>query len=134
MNFKQFLEATNPAVFKRGFSKIKEILGGEYTLTATPGYFKYRTEAAPVKSEQFRIECKDKKGNLVGWVNFEEKRDHSDKTDNLEAIDLVVNKEHRRKGIATEMYKFARELKNDIRPSSKQTSMGQQFWRKDHSK
>ena len=132
--FKSFIEAVNPEVFRRGFEKKKEILDGKYTLIATPGYFKYRTEGTPLTSEQFRIECKDKKGALVGWVNFEIMRDIPAKTDHLEAIDLTVKKEHRRLGIATEMYKFARELKNDIRPSSKQTGMGQQFWTKDHSK
>jgi hypothetical protein len=52
----------------------------------------------------------------------------------LEAKELAIQPEHRRKGIATEMYRFARELGNDITPSRLQTDMGKQFWNKDHSK
>ena len=46
-----------------------------------------------------------------------------------EAIDVVVNAKHRRRGLATAMYRLARDLGNDIRPSSKQTGMGREFWR-----
>jgi hypothetical protein len=46
----------------------------------------------------------------------------------LEAIDLSVDTYHRRKGIATAMYQFAKELGNDIIPSTKQTPNGKAFW------
>ena len=63
----------------------------------------------------------------LGFGNFE------NINDSLEALDLHVDPKHRRKGLATAMYKFARELGNDIAPSSKQTAMGKLFWTKDHS-
>ena len=36
--------------------------------------------------------------------------------------------EYQRKGIATQVYKFVRELGNDMRPSTKQTAAGKAFW------
>ena len=41
---------------------------------------------------------------------------------------VSVWKEYQRKGIATEVYKFVRELGNDIKPSTTQTAAGKAFW------
>ena len=121
-------ELINKKVFRQGFEQSKEILDGKYVLVAKHGYIPY-TSKPTYESPQFRIEVKTKKGVVVGWVNYE------NKDDNLEALDLFVHENHRRKGIASEMYKFARELGNDIRPSPKQTALGKKFWSvKDHSK
>lgn len=114
-------EVLNKAVFRLGFEKSKPILDGKYLLKAMPGRFTYVPGKFVTETDQFRIEAYKGK-TLVGWVNFENKGDH------LEALDLVVTKEHRRKGIATEMYKFAKELGNDIKASDKQTSLGKAFW------
>ena len=122
----ELLERVNEKLFWQGTEETKPIMDGEYVLTARAGYVKLGAKPA-YKSEQFRIEAKTKKGVHVAWVNFE------NKDGALEALDLFVEARHRRKGIATEMYKFARELGNDIRPSSKQTGLGKQFWSRDHS-
>ena len=127
LTFKQFVqEKINDKIFWSDFREDKSILDGEYTLVATHGWIKLNAKPAH-KSEQFKITAK--KGNVeVGWVNFEKYGEH------LEALDLSIQPAHRRKGIATEMYKFARELGNDIKPSRLQTGMGKQFWaEKDHS-
>jgi len=116
-------EVLNKQVFRLGFEKSKPILDGKYLLKAMPGRFTYQPGKFVTETDQFRIEAYKGK-TLVGWVNFENKKDH------LEALDLVVNKEHRRKGIATEMYTFAKELGNDIKASDKQTSLGKAFWDK----
>lgn len=126
MKVNELFEAVNPKVFRAGFEKTKEILDGKYKLVATNGYLPYTTPQTLV-SKQFRIEVRTAKNVRVGWVNFE------NIDDNLEALDLVVEPKHRRKGIATEMYKFAKELGNTIKPSSKQTGMGKAFWTKDHT-
>lgn len=119
----RLVELVNPKVFHRGFERSMEY--GPYTLVATPGYFRYGQKPGE-PSDQFRIEAR--KGRvMVGWVNFE------NIDDNLEALDLHIDPKHRRKGIATAMYKFAKELGNSISPSSKQTAMGKLFWNKDHS-
>lgn len=127
MKLKELFETVNDELFWEGYEKTKNILNSEYTLKAKAGYVKIDAKVK-FKSEQFRIEVTDRGGKLVGWVNFEKVNDK------LEALDLYVNAKHRRRGIATEMYRFARELGNDITPSSKQTGMGKIFWSKDHSK
>lgn len=120
-------EIVNDKLFYQGYEKSKDILDGEYTLVASAGYVPYNAKPS-YKSNQFKIIAKSKSGVNVGWVNFENKDGH------LEALDLSVSPKYRRKGIASEMYKFAKELGNDIRPSDKQTAMGKLFWsKKDHS-
>ena len=120
-------ETVNDKIFWTDFHEEKPILGGEYLLVATAGYVGYGAKPGH-KSTQFRIVAKSAKGGEIGWVNFE------NKDDKLEALDLSIQSAHRRKGIATEMYRFARELGNDIAPSRLQTGMGKQFWNKDHSR
>lgn len=126
MRVRELFESVNAKVFRAGFENTKDILDGEYRLVATNGYLPYTTPQTLV-SKQFRIEVRTPKNVRVGWVNFE------NIDDNLEALDLVVEPKHRQKGIATEMYKFAKELGNTIKPSAKQTALGKKFWTKDHS-
>jgi hypothetical protein len=127
MKTRELLERVNEKLFWQGFEKTKSVLDGEYILMARAGYVKLGAVPS-YKSEQFRIEAKTKKGVHVAWVNFENKDGF------LEALDLFVEARHRRKGIASEMYRFARELGNDVRPSSKQTGLGKQFWSvRDHA-
>lgn len=128
MKVAELFEKVNDKIFWQDFSENKMILDGAYKLEARCGWIKINAPNK-YKSEQFRITAKTAKGAECGWVNFEKKGDK------LEALDLSIQPAHRRKGIATEMYKFARELGNDIAPSSLQTGMGKQFWSKhDHSK
>lgn len=120
----ELLEEVNQKVFKPGFEQVKELPGDKYKLVAKPGYVKIDQK----QSEQFRIEYQTKRGTVLGWVNFVVNGD------DLEALDLHVDKNFRRRGFATEMYKFARELGNSIAPSKKQTALGKAFWSvKDHS-
>ena len=127
MRATEFAETVNDKLFYQGYEHKKPILGGKYVLLATSGYVGYGAKPGH-KSTQFRIVARTAKGAEVGWVNFE------NKDDRLEALDLSIQPAHRRRGIATEMYRFARELGNDIAPSRLQTGMGKQFWNKDHSK
>lgn len=126
-SFKRYIEEKiNDKLFFTGYEKEKLILDGKYKLIAKAGYIPYSPTKPTFKSDQFRIEAHIN-GASIAWVNFEIKEG------SLEALDLHVDQKHRRKGIATEMYNFAKELGNDIRPSSKQTGMGKLFWIKDHS-
>jgi hypothetical protein len=128
MKVSDLFEAVNSKVFRAGFEQEREILNGKYRLIAKAGYLPHTTPPTFV-SKQFRIEAKTDRNVEIGWVNFEIR------DDKLEAIDLYVNVKHRRKGIASEMYRFARDLGNDIQASTKQTGMGKVFWsKKDHSK
>ena len=130
MKVAELLEKVNDKIFWSNFREEKTITakdGKQYKLVATHGWIKINAKPA-YKSDQFRIVAKTDKGVEVGWVNFEKK------DDKLEALDLSIQPASRQKGLATEMYKFARELGNDIAPSRLQTGMGKQFWSKiDHS-
>ena len=113
-----FNESVNSAAFRRGFERQKKF--GRYTLIATPGRFLLHQKFNE-PSDQFTISV-FYRGHKVGWVNFEIV------DDNLEALDLYVEPRHRRRGLATAMYKFAVELGNDVKPSGKQTALGRAFW------
>lgn len=112
-------ETINPNVFRMGFERTTPY--GKYTLLAKHGMIPLSKDNTLKTSNQFRVEAYLGKAQ-VGWVNFEIVGNK------LEAIDVFVGENHRRKGIATAMYKFARELGNDIQPSSKQTDAGKAFW------
>lgn len=112
-------EAVNEKVFQRGFEETKPY--DRYILVAKHGDLPYIPNRRAKQSDQFRIECR-KGGAVIAWVNFEIVDDH------LEAIDVNVDNKYRRQGIATAMYKFARELGNDIKPSAKQRPLGRAFW------
>jgi GNAT superfamily N-acetyltransferase len=128
MKVSELFEKVNDKIFWSDFHEEKSILGGEYKLVAMCGWIKMNAKPEH-KSDQFRIVARTKQGSECGWVNFE------NKDGKLEALDLSIQPAHRRKGIATEMYKFARELGNDITPSRLQTGMGKLFWsKKDHRK
>lgn len=131
ITFKHFLyklsEKVNDKIFLTNFRKEKEILNGAYKLIATAGYVKLHAKNK-YKSHMFKIVIKTLKGADVGYANFEQYEDH------LEAESIKIEPAHRQKGIATEVYKFVRELGNDIKPSKLQTGMGKQLWAKiDHS-
>jgi hypothetical protein len=131
VRFKEFLENVNPMIFKKHFVERKVVTikkndePVEITLVATNGWIHLGAK----DSTQFEIRAEAGLKNQVAWVKFEQHDNH------LEALDVVVQPAWRRYGIASEMYKFARELKNDIKPSKLQTAMGKEFWKnKDHSK
>jgi GNAT superfamily N-acetyltransferase len=96
---------------------------GKITLIASHGPIDYVPGGRGRESSTFTIKAFTQSGKQVGWVNFEEINS------SLEAVDLVVDPAHRRQGIATELYRFAKELGNSISPSSKQTPDGKAFWR-----
>ena len=112
-------EAVNEKVFQRGFEETRPY--DKYILVAKHGDLPYIPNKRAMQSHQFRVECR-KGGAVIAWVNFEIVGDH------LEAVDVNVDNKYRRQGIATAMYKFARELGNDIKPSSKQRPLGRAFW------
>lgn len=114
-------ESINPLVFRRGFEKTKEILNGQYMLKAYHGALPYSPTKKIHQSENFHIDAYTAKGSKVGGVTYKV-------TDNnLEAVFVEVKPEYRRQGIAKEMYVFAKELGNDIIPSSMRIYNGNDF-------
>lgn len=118
---KRVKEEINPQVFRRGFEKTKEILGGKYMLKAYHGVLPYSSTKKINSSENFHIDAFTAKGNKVGNVTYKV-------TDNnLEAVFVTVDPQYRRQGIAKEMYIFAKELGNDIIPSTMRIYNGNDF-------
>jgi len=122
MRFSELTDDVNQEIFRVGFEKSKPILGGKVVLMATPGMIPYHPTKKITSSDQFRITAKDKDGTQIGWVNFEMIGNE------LEAIDVVVDPSYRRQGIASEMYRFAKELSgSSLPPSGKLTKHGRAF-------
>lgn len=114
-------ENINPECFRRGFERTKEIMGGKYTLVATHGMLPYSPTKKINVSENFIITAYTKKKIQVGQVTFKV-------TDNnLEAVIVEVNPDFRRQGLARQMYEFARELGNEIIPSTMRIYNGNDF-------
>jgi hypothetical protein len=65
---------------------------------------------------------------MVGQVHFDIEGDH------LESFDTHVDIKHRRQGVATAMYNWAKELGNDIVASSKLLPDGNKFWQGSRNK
>ena len=127
MKVHELFEKVNDKIFYTNFDASKDILGGAYKLIARAGYVRMGSPNK-YKSHMFEIRVKTAKGSEVGYANFQQHKDH------LEAESIKIEPAHREKGIATEIYKFVRELGNDIQPSKLQTGMGKQLWSKiDHS-
>jgi ribosomal protein S18 acetylase RimI-like enzyme len=114
-------DSINPQVFRRGFEKTKEILNGKYMLKAYHGPLPYSPTKKINQSENFHIDAFTAKGNKVGNVVFKVT------DENLEAVFVTVDPKYRRQGIAKEMYIFAKELGNDIIPSSMRIYNGNDF-------
>ena len=90
---------------------------------------------------QFMVTATDDKGNKIGNFRFviidydPERRNMfgfrvgTKKDPYIIGGNVSVHYNHQKKGIATEVYKFVRELGNDIKPSTTQTSAGKNMWR-----
>lgn len=122
-------EYVNKDTVTPGFKKEKWIMGGKYKLVATARDRKNDKDAEgliikvidPEDTSVFRP-------GEVGSVRLIVKGDGSYDDKTLSASLLGVDDDHQRKGLASAMYQFARELGNDIMPSNAQTDMGKAFW------
>ena len=122
-------EYINKDTVTPGFKKEKWIMGGKYKLVATARDRKNDKDAEgliirvidPEDTSVFRP-------GEVGSVRLIVKGDGSYDDKTLSASLLGVDDDHQRKGLASAMYQFARELGNDIMPSNAQTDMGKAFW------
>ena len=114
--------AINPEVFREGFQKIKEVAGKGIRLIA----YAPRIGDVPV----FRISARNDRGIEIGFANFITTRGGLKDISERDLISALtgVKDGHRRQGVATEIYKFAHELGNDIVPSHTQTLQGKAMW------
>lgn len=114
--------AINPAVFREGFEKIKELAGKPFKLVA----YATRDEYGPV----FRISARKSDGAEIGSADFIPTRGGLKRLPerDLQSALTEVDPQFQRQGVATEMYKFAHELGNDVIPSTAQTVEGKAMW------
>lgn len=124
--------AVNPAVFREGFEKIKEIAGG-FSLRAA-----FNKEFGTLDIEAI------KNGKKVAGVEFspiekghpfQRERAHSEISSKSEETNLKsnytrVDDSAKGNNLSREMYKFASELGNDISRSQALTNDGKKMWDK----
>jgi predicted GNAT family acetyltransferase len=103
------IEAVNTDIMKRGWTKREHRDGLDLRAAAN--------------EQGLSVYAYDAGGRQVGFVHFEIIGN------NLESFDTWVDSRMRRQGIATVMYNYAKELGNDIAPSSSQTPDGKKFWK-----
>lgn len=122
--------AINPEVFAEGFEKLKQLADGTW-LRAYNRDGMLMVEAVKDSRKMGEVAFNPmEKNNALGFERERprsELRSHAEQTD-LKAGIAHVNPENRGKGYATDMYKFASELGNDIRASSIQTPQGTKMW------
>lgn len=113
--------AINPEVFREGFQKIKELVGGRKLVA-----YSTRDEYGPV----FRVSTRGPDGAELGSADFIPTRGGLKMMKDRDLMSALTEVDPRvqRQGLATEMYKFAAELGNDIVPSTAQTLEGKAMW------
>lgn len=109
-------ESVNVDNFKKGFRMEKSIPNSNYKLIASCGWINKGDV-----SDELKVTAMDGRTE-AGYATFKINKD------SLEAHDLQIKPMFRRKGIASEIYKFVEELGNTIKPSNLQTSDGKKFW------
>lgn len=122
-------EYVNKDTVTPGFKKEKWIMGGKYKLVATA-----KDRRSDEDSEGLIIQVIDPTDDSsirqgeVGSARLVVKGDGTYDDKALVSSLVRVRDEHRRKGLASAMYQFARELGNEIAPSFSQTELGKAFW------
>lgn len=115
--------AIDPQVLKEGFQKLKQLADGTWLRAFGDG-------------SRLHVEA-TKDGHVVGKTEFNPQYDMSRAKGDprYNERDLVsdwtgVRQDARGKGLSSEMYRFASELGNDIRPSDTRTEQGKAMWDK----
>jgi hypothetical protein len=115
-NFKKQGGAINPEVFKEGFQKLKQLADGTW-LRAYSDMGEFRIEA---------IKDSHRVGETYMGPEYRDRKNSSER--DLQAWITKVNPDHQGKGLASEMYKFASELGNDVVAGTSQTPAGRALW------
>lgn len=114
-NFKKQGGAVNPEVFKKGFWRMKMLPDGT------------KLSAQGLHGSELQITA-ERDGHVVSAVTFDPRNVPEQNTTNLEPFSVATHADERGKGYATEMYRFASELGNDIMPSFSQSIDGKKMW------
>lgn len=132
MRARDFQEAINPAILKPEFQRKKVIDTARGPITLTAQYHDEPDRYYP----QFIIMAHNARGHKVGYTRFNIDNLHYwltgkkpwPKKAHMFAGMAQVQTDYQKLGIAREMYKFAQELGNDIKPSDVQTKQGRSMW------
>jgi hypothetical protein len=135
MRANEFSEAVNPDILKHGFHR-------EKTIDTKKGPIKLIADVPEKQNEVFpqilvkgfneqnkqvsylRLNIRDlEKLTLFFGIRKQPKNAY------LVAGNVMVTDEYQKLGIAREMYKFIKDLGNDIKPSETQTDYGKAMWR-----
>lgn len=109
--------ATEGVLNQESINSIERIKEQGYTIDHTLE----RNSDGSIK--KFEVTVKNSNGMLVGSTDF------SQVGNDIESQGVDVSAFHRRKGIATAIYRYAQEVSGQkIVPSESQTSMGKSFW------
>ena len=124
-------EKVNPRVVEPGFTAEKR-LGNRYVMKAEARY----TGEPGDDLRGLIIKVYDTKARPtmlnwgIGMTRFVARQDPTTQDWYLVSSTTHVDDRYQRQGLASAMYNWARELGNDIEPSSNRTKMGKHFWEK----
>ena len=124
-------EKVNPKVIEPGFTAEKK-LGDRYVMKAQARYTgEPGDDLRGLIIKLYDIKAKGTTMNWgIGQVRFVARQDPETKDWYLVSSTTHVDDKYQRQGLASAMYNWARELGNDIEPSSARTKMGRHFWDK----
>ena len=122
-------EKINPKVIEPGFTAEKK-LGDRYVMKAQARYTgEPGDDLRGLIIKLYDIKARRSVMNWgIGQVRFVARQNSETKDWYLVSSNTYVNDEYQRQGLASAMYNWARELGNDIEPSSNRTKMGRHFW------
>lgn len=132
MRARDFQEAVNPAILRPDFERKKVISTARGPITLVARYHDDPDRYYP----QFMITAHNTDGRKVGYTRFNISNLYHwltgkkpwPKKANIFAGMVLVQDDYQKLGIAREMYKFAKELGNDVAPSDVQTDKGRRMW------
>lgn len=116
----------NPETVKPGFEK-KRWYKGRYLMVAQarePDKYEDR----PARGLIIKVYDPSSKSMWFKSAGIAQARFIVIDRDHMEVSMVSVADEYQRQGIASAMYNFARELGNEVRPSSNRTAQGKAFW------
>ena len=121
--------AINPEVFKEGFEKLKQLADGIWLRAYTD---EKGTHIEAVKDShtvgEVHLELLDKHGTRWRVTPSDEYMAAEKGNMNTQSASTKVAEGSQRQGIASELYRFASELGNDVVPSDNRTPAGKAMW------
>ncbi len=124
-------EKVNPRVVEPGFTAEKR-LGNRYVMKAQARYT--GEPGDDLRGLIIKVYDTKAKPTMLNWgigmTRFVARQDPTTQDWYLVSSTTHVDDRYQRQGLASAMYNWARELGNDIEPSSNRTKMGKHFWEK----